>query len=255
MKNYFFLLLLSFYSIHIQAQTLVEQDIRKASKVSLTPDTDTISKEKKLTEVVVTAQRTATNRFSTPEAISVLSAKNMQQLQARTTPEALVSMTGVFIQKTNHGGGSPFVRGLTGNQTLQLIDGIRLNNATFRYGPNQYFNTIDPLSIERIEVLRGSGSVQYGSDALGGTIQIFTKNPEFSSEKTWNGRLLGRIMTQGMEQTGRGELGFSNKKIAITGGLTYRNFGDLVGGDTTGKQSPSGYKELDFDVISRFLLS
>ena len=58
-----------------------------------------------------------------------------------------------------------------------------------------------------------------------------------------------------MEQTGRGELGFSNKKIAITGGLTYRNFGDLVGGDTTGKQSPSAYKELDFDVKSRFLLS
>ncbi len=230
--------------------------IKKTNTFSIKmPETDTLSTEKELTEVVITAQRTATNRFSTPEAISVLSANKMQQFQARTSPEALANITGVFVQKTNHGGGSPFVRGLTGNQTLQLIDGIRLNNATFRYGPNQYFNTIDPLSIERIEVLRGSGSVQYGSDALGGTIQIFTKNPEFSNEKTWNGRLLGRIMTQGMEQTGRSELGFSNKKMALTGGLTYRNFGDLVGGDTTGKQSPSGYKELDFDIKSRFLIS
>ena len=244
-------------SLNAVSQTAdLGNSIKKTNTFSVkTPEIDSTSKEKELSEVVITAQRTATNRFSTPEAISVLSAKNMQQLQARTTPEALTNMTGVFVQKTNHGGGSPFVRGLTGNQTLQLIDGIRLNNATFRYGPNQYFNTIDPLSIERVEVLRGSGSVQYGSDALGGTIQIFTKNPEFLNEKTWNGRLLGRIMTQGMEQTGRGELGFSNKKIAITGGLTYRNFGDLVGGDTTGKQSPSGYKELDFDVKSRFLLS
>ena len=63
--------------------------------------------------------------------------------QFRTTPESLVGTTGVFIQKTNHGGGSPFIRGLTGNQTLILIDGIRVNNSTFRYGPNQYFNTID----------------------------------------------------------------------------------------------------------------
>ena len=43
-----------------------------------------------------------------------------------------------------------------------------------RYGPNQYFNTIDVFSLDRMEVLRGSGSVQYGSDALGGTIQAFS---------------------------------------------------------------------------------
>jgi hemoglobin/transferrin/lactoferrin receptor protein len=255
MKTYFLLPFLLLFTMRSQAQSLVTQVGETKVKVSKTTDTDTLSKEKELSEFVITAQRTATNRFSTPEAISVLSAIKMQQVQARTTPEALMGVNGVFVQKTNHGGGSPFMRGLTGNQTLQLIDGIRLNNATFRYGPNQYFNTIDPFNIERIEVLRGSGSVQYGSDALGGTIQVFTKNPEFSNAHTWNGRVLGRIMTHGMEQTGRGELGFSNKKMAILGGLTYRNFGDLVGGDTTGKQSPSGYKELDFDVKSRFLIA
>jgi hemoglobin/transferrin/lactoferrin receptor protein len=219
-----------------------------------TVETDSLSKEKELSEIVITAQRSATNRFSTAEAIDIISAKHLAQKQARTTPEALMGVNGVFVQKTNHGGGSPFVRGLTGNQTLLLIDGVRLNNATFRYGPNQYFNTIDPLSIERVEVLRGGGSVQYGSDALGGTIQVFTKNPEFSTKNTWNGRVFGKIMSQNMEQTGRGDIGFSSKKISFTGGLSYRNFGDLVGGDTTGKQSPSGYKEVDFDVKSRFLL-
>ena len=57
---------------------------------------------------------------------------------------------------------------------MLLVDGIRLSNATVRYGPNQYFNTIDVFSIEKIEVLRGGGSVQYGSDAIGGTIQTFS---------------------------------------------------------------------------------
>ena len=54
-----------------------------------------------------------------------------------------------------------------GHQILILIDGIRLNNAIFRLGPNQYLNTIDVNQIERIEVVRGTGSVLYGSDAGG----------------------------------------------------------------------------------------
>jgi outer membrane receptor protein involved in Fe transport len=74
-------------------------------------------------------------------------------------------------------------QGLTGNQTLILIDGIRLNNSTFRYGPNQYLNTIDPYIIERIEVAKGTGSVQYGTDALGGVIHVLTKEPVFNDKK------------------------------------------------------------------------
>jgi hemoglobin/transferrin/lactoferrin receptor protein len=255
MKNYLLLLLFLLFCTDIKAQTLLAKvGVIKDTASILTSKIDSLSIEKELSEIVITAQRSETNRFSTAEAIDVIQLKNGHTFQARTTPEALTNSNGVFVQKTNHGGGSPFLRGLTGNQTLLLVDGIRLNNATFRFGPNQYFNTLDPFSIERIEVLRGSGSVQYGSDALGGTIQVFTKNPAFSDKNTWNGRFLAKIMSQNMEQTGRGELGFLSKKIALTGGLTYRNFGDLVGGDTTGKQSPSGYKELDFDLKSRFLL-
>ncbi len=152
------------------------------------------------------------------------------------------------MQKTNHGGGSPFLRGLTGNQTLLLVDGIRLSNATTRYGPNQYFNTIDVFSIEKIEVLRGSGSVQYGSDAIGGTIQAFSHEPVITEKPTWGGDFLTRIATQGMEQSLHGAVKYSNKKVAFRVGATWRNFGDLVGGDTTGRQIPTGYKEIDFDL-------
>lgn len=208
----------------------------------------------KLEEIVVTASREKTNRFMTPEAVDLIDKKQLQRFQSRSTPEILLQTPGVFVQKTNHGGGSPFVRGLTGNQTLLLLDGIRLNNATYRYGPNQYLNTVDALSLNRVEVLRGSGSVQYGSDALGGTIQLFTQDLAFQDKNTWNGSVLGRVWTQGMEQSGRASLGFSGKRAAVQAGLTLRHFGDLVGGDTTGVQTPSGYDEQAFDLKTKFKL-
>ena len=98
-----------------------------------------------LKEVIVSSQRISEKNAKTAASISVLSSKNLRNYQVRTTPEALMNSAGVFIQKSTHGAGSLFVRGLTGNQTLILIDGIRLNNSTFRYGPNQYLNTIDPF--------------------------------------------------------------------------------------------------------------
>ncbi len=88
----------------------------------------------------------------------------------RSAPDALRYEPGVFVQQTGHGQGSAFVRGLTGQQTVLLFDGIRLNNSTYRQGPNQYFFTLDARTIDSIEVLRGGGSTEWGSDALGGVI-------------------------------------------------------------------------------------
>ena len=201
-----------------------------------------------LQEVLITATRKKSAALSIPYSFNSISRKEMDEHQFRTTPESLVGTTGVFIQKTNHGGGSPFVRGLTGNQNLLLVDGIRFNNATFRFGPNQYLNTIDAYSIAAIEVARGTGSVQYGSDALGGVIQVFTKDPAFSTIKKFSATAIGKAVTGHMEYTGRADVQYQSEKLSVLAGYTNRNFGHLIGGDTTGKQSPSGYKEHAFDV-------
>jgi outer membrane cobalamin receptor len=225
-----------------------------AQETELRSARDTLS-PKSIGEVVISANRSGSFCFQTPEPIRVLNENTIHRFQQRTTPEALMLSPGVFVQKTNHGGGSPFLRGLTGNQTLLMVDGIRLSNATFRYGPNQYLNTIDPFAIEKIEVLRGSGSVQYGSDAMGGTIQVFSHGLMTTEKQEFGSNLLARLATQGMEQSLHASAHYSNKKTALRGGTTWRQFGDIMGGDTTGRQTPTGYKELDFDLKGKASLS
>ncbi|MFM9945994.1 MAG: TonB-dependent receptor plug domain-containing protein [Bacteroidia bacterium] len=216
---------------------------------------ESLDSTKILQEVTVTATRQNTAPLSTPYSTNSIQSKDILNFQFRTTPEALVGNTGVFIQKTNHGGGSPFIRGLTGNQILLMIDGIRVNNSTFRYGPNQYFNLIDVYSLSKIEVVRGTGSVQYGSDALGGVIQVFTKEPVFVQKKKTSANVQLKAVSQNMEYTGHGEILFESKKIGVIVGATWRDFGDLYGGDTTGKQSPSGYSEQAINGKIKFKVS
>jgi outer membrane receptor protein involved in Fe transport len=208
-----------------------------------------------LKEVMVTATKNKQVSLLSPYSVSKLTIQNIQQFQTRTSPEALIGTAGVFVQKTNHGGGSPFVRSLTGNQNLLMIDGIRLNNSTYRYGPNQYFNTIDLFSVGSIEIARGTGSVQYGSDAMGGVIQVFTKDPSFSEKARWSGNIIGRTLSNDVEYTGRAELTYSSAKTAFQVGYTTRKFGDLLGGDTTGVQQPSGYKENAIDLKFKWQLN
>lgn len=205
--------------------------------------------------IVVTAYRDSRGDFRTPESVSVLREKQVVRNGARSMAEALIGVPGVWMQKTNHGGGSPFVRGLTGNQTLLLLDGIRLNNATYRYGPNQYFNTLDVLNVDQVEVVRGAGAVLYGSDALGGTVQVLNKSPRFSTDGwQWHGSVYGKAMSRDMEQSGRAEIEASGERAAIRGGFSYRDFGDLVAGGDLGTQAPSAYDERAADFKGLFKL-
>lgn len=116
--------------------------------------------------------------LSTPKSQrTVVRGEALRATGQRSLPKALAQAAGpgVWMQETNLGGGSAFIRGLTGNQILILVDGVRLNDSTTRFGPNQILNTIDPAIVESIEVRRGPSSVLYGSDAIGGVIHVHTR--------------------------------------------------------------------------------
>ncbi|GAB2794175.1 TonB-dependent receptor [Rhabdobacter roseus] len=224
------------------AHRTVSEFIDQELNVALQPDVVQLNGQE-----ASTAQRYESRTFGRPEAITVLTRRDLYRNSLRSTPELLLGETGVFVQKTTHGGGAPIVRGLTGHHTLLLVDGIRLNNATYGSGPNQYLNTVDPFSLRRVEVLRGGGGVQYGSDAVGGAVQVFSQTPQFSDQTRVTGSALTKWMSSEMEESGRLSLGVSSRKVAVQAGFSYRNFGNLIGGGNL-VQERTGYEQRSADV-------
>jgi len=192
--------------------------------------------------------------FDALRAVESIDRDELVRRRPRTVPEALMEVPGAFVQKTNHAGGSPFVRGLTGPQNLILIDGVRVNNSTYRTGPLQYLNTVDSLALERIELLRGPGSVLYGSDAMGGVFDLITRDP-VEPLPHQNGRFvpLGavRAETADWERSGRLGASVATDGFGLIGGVTARVFDDLRGGGDIGVQPFSGYNEVDWDAKLR----
>ncbi len=202
-----------------------------------------------LPEVLVTATRSELGVFEAPYMADVVGQQQWDRRAYRTTPQALRDVPGVMVQETAVGHGSPYIRGFTSFRNLFLIDGIRLNNSVFRPGPNQYWNTVDPEMIDRLEVVKGPSSVLYGSDAIGGTVNALTTDPyAYDRPNGVAGRGYYRFATAEESHTVRGEVSAAyNGELGFVGGGTYRNFGDLEGGEDTGEQPGTGYSEWHFN--------
>lgn len=199
-------------------------------------------------EVTVTATRIDKEPFNTPNAISIVNLKQLEQTNADIVPNLLQDVVGVWGQQTTVGQGSPLLRGLTGYQTLMQVDWVRLNNSTFRSGPNQYLATLSPETLDRAEVLRGSSSTLYGSGAMGGVINLFTKSiPLNPSQQVWNitPRLLGRYTTATQERLGRLDLMGNRGKFGFTVGSSVRYYGDL----NPGKGYDLHYQNRKFEIV------
>ena len=133
-------------------------------------------------EVVVTpALGTAEQSFSVPEAVAVTTRAEIKSRPHQILPQVLREETGVLVQQTTTAQGSPFIRGFSAQRIVYLLDGVRFNTSTFRAGATQYLGWINPALVERLEVVRGPSSVQYGSDSIGGTINVLSMEPTLSS--------------------------------------------------------------------------
>lgn len=209
-----------------------------------------------LNTTVVSAARHPQRIIESPRSISVITVENLRERNYRTVPEALAELAGVFLQETNYGGGAPIIRGLIGNRILILVDGVRLNNSTYRLGPNQYLNTIDINQVERIEVLRGTRSVLYGSDAIGGLVNVITRSPEPSSTgAALRGRFETRLATADQSATGHVSVNYYDKRLGILAGLSDKSFSNLRAGHPVGEQACTGYNEASGDLKLTYTVS
>ena len=195
-----------------------------------------------LSPVVVTATRGERASFDVPNAVTIIDHDDVGRKTPTVLPDLLRGETGVFVQQTTPGQAAPIVRGLIGSGILMLVDGMRLNTAFFRSAPNQYFALVDPYNVERLEVLREASSTLYGSDAMGGVINVITPVPRFATER-W------QLHGQALEQFSSADTGWVNRVslqggktgVGLSGGFTYQDYNDLRGGGDTGVQRPSGY--------------
>lgn len=127
-----------------------------------------------LDPIVVTATRTAQTVDQTLAAVTIITREDIQRLQAQSIQDVLSATPGINI--SNNGGAgqasSVFIRGTESDHVLVLVNGIKIGSATLGLTA---FQNIPVDQIERIEIVRGPRSGLYGSEALGGVIQIFTK--------------------------------------------------------------------------------
>ncbi len=159
--------------------------------------------------------------------------------------EALSGLPSVMVQKTSYGQSSPYIRGFTGYHNVLLVDGIRVNHTAMRAGPNQDWSTIDSMSLDRLELVRGPSSVLYGSDAVGGTVNALTAVPTRQME----GRTVFRLSTAENSSVTRLEANLGDgSDWGLKVGTSIKGFGDLRGGEDVGLQPSTGYEERDMDL-------
>ncbi len=216
-------------------------------------------KAETLDEIVVTAERVSTNIDRTGSSITVLDSAQIEKRSSKGLADALRGVAGVEVRETGGAGGnaSVSIRGATPGQTLVLIDGIRIGDPSSIDGSVD-FGGLVAGDIERIEVLRGPQSALYGSDAMGGVINILTRRGEgpARSSVTIEGGSYGTVHTRASVTGGTDKLsyafaidglhadGFPRYGYRITRPLTY-GFGSgplpaLPWGDPTNRGGASG---------------
>lgn len=222
------------YWLDVAAPPFEDQRHRLELAVEAAPQRIVLGLASFHSEVTVTAERGTITDVDRSAPIVTVRARDLGQGPLATIGHALEGATGVMVQQSTYGQASPLLRGFTGYQVLNLVDGVRLNNTTFRSGPNQYLAFIDPSQSERIEAMLGPASAQFGSDAMGGTIQVLTPTVHFSSPDRW--RTTGAVnVFAGSADASRGGDGavfLRGRSVAGVLGASHRRVGDLRSGES-----------------------
>jgi len=226
--------LITFHHIsHVNISLSKAEIATRGNKVSLAINASTLD------EVVLSVAKFAQNKRDIPQKIVSITSDDIIFSSPQTSADLLESSGNVFIQKSQLGGGSPIIRGFSTNRLLIAVDGIRFNTAIFRGGNVQNIISIDPFSIERTEVILGPGSVVYGSDAIGGVMNFYTKKPKFSFVEgtSFSGNAIVRYASASNEKTGHVDFNIGLKEWSFLTSVSYTDFDDLK----MGKYGPDDY--------------
>lgn len=188
-----------------------------------------------LQEVVVSVNRELTRKINTPQHVVSVPKSFIDYSNKQSTADLLSETGQVLVQKSQQGGGSPILRGFEASRILLVVDGIRMNNLIYRSGHLQNCLTVDQFALKNMEVLFGPSSLNYGSDALGGTITFNTLSPTLAAggqTHTSEGHAVLRYGSANQEGTAHVDFNYGTEKFASLTSFTFSNFGDLRAGTT-----------------------
>lgn len=216
-----------------------------------------------LQQINVTATRTSEELDKVPQMVTVLTPDAIEQRQTRSPNMMLREEPGIWTPQEAQQG-SLIIRGQIGNRVLYLWNGIRINNGAIISGPNQFFNQVPPGAVERMEVVQGPGAVQYGSDAIGGVVNVITK-PALLSNGVLNygGDFTTAFGSVDNEKTGMVNGWISGSHVAFRAGFSGQGVGayetpdfgkqhsgfDNLGGNASFLWHPSAKHTFGFNLV------
>ncbi len=180
-----------------------------------------------LRAVTVTATRQATDVHDVPTPVSVLDTTAVRERTPANAADLLRELPGVDVIGVGPNQNRPSIRGQRGQRILLLEDGMRLNNSRRQQDFGELPALVDISSIERVEVVRGPASVLYGTDAIGGVINLITQSPFVrGGPATMSGRAAYQYGSSGALGKGEGSLMGTAGDFAWRIGGTARRVGN-----------------------------
>jgi len=167
-------------------------------------------------EVVVTATRTEVPIEEVGNSVTVITAEEIARRQQRTIVEVLQSVPGLAVVQSGGPGQftSVFIRGANANHTLVLVDGLRANDPSTPQGTFNFAHLL-PEQVERVEIVRGPQSTLYGSDAIGGVINVITRKGSGKPSLTATAEA-GSFNTYNAAVGTQGAIGRFNWNVGVT---------------------------------------
>lgn len=176
--------------------------------------------------VVVTGSPVAVDPLESPQDIDYISGREKIRIQPASLGETIESIPGVSNMSAGSVAGKPVIRGLTGERIRVMIDGVTQEYQQYgeRHAPN-----IDPFNAERIEVIKGSASLLYGSDAIGGAINLIPHNFQFHSDAglRYSGNATAAFRSNNSEFMSGAQIKSSTNKFALNASIVRRAASDF----------------------------
>lgn len=217
----------------------------KAIEINLVLPINQLSEQ--ITVTADTGQAEEKNRI--PQQINVITQDAILQRSTAVLAQVADEETGVSLQRTSPTVGAVLVRGLT--EVGVYLDGVRYTNSTQRGGINTFFNLNEPSGLRSVEIQRSPNTAQFGSDGLGGNLQLISRQPEFGFERPqWNGELNTFFSSVDRSFGSNALASYGRKRFGILGNINARRINTLrPGGGIDSHSAITRFLGLPSDII------